>query len=1108
MAIVTIDGRPRSVRTNEERASLLADDIERLPDYEREALQALFLDLVKGDVSGYRQLVETEYDVVPVGPREFLTNPYFLGETGASLWPKLADDVVELFEGEYQEAIFSGSLGWGKCLEKDSFFVDGITGRRCVIQEAVDKTPLVPSLDKSISHRLAAKVWLSGRKQCAKLLLASGQWLRASLDHPILCPQGYRPLGELQPKDLVAVARRVPSPLLGPDVTDEEVLLVGALLADGGMTGGNCIYTKSQVLCDRVVRAAHSVTHNGFSIAVEKMDFRSIRLLGLQPWAEAHGLMGVLSKNKRVPDDFFGLKDHQLAILLRWVFTDGNVYSGSPRKIEICLASEGLIDDLQYLLRRFGIVARKSYRPKKNNEGVFDAWRLQIADAPTQIAFLEKVGFIPGKESACQKVLDQARAILSRSNSNWDVVPITNVELKEIRRETGPHNNKVWNKLAGQADSSFMGRERFKRLCEVTGYQGRYRRYADMDDIVWERVESIEGTGEQDVYDLSVPSTENAVINGIVVHNSFMATTVLSYVVYQMSCLKSPQRAYGIDPGSHLYLAMLSLTERVAKNVVVKELLGKITHSPYFKEKFPFKAAPSNLEIRFPKAIQIVGGSTSSSAIIGLNVFSGFIDEASFFGEIKKMDRQGKIVAIDQGQSIYKSITRRMKSRFQRVGRLPGLLILASSKENPNAFIEKRIVQAQETNDPYVFVREYATWDVRPREHFSEKNFDVVVGNDRVASRILTGEPEERQRYADLGLKIVSVPEDYRLDFEADIDGSLRDIGGVATQAISNFMNRTEKVVDLVDASLVNPIGDENDTEPQEEWVANRPLNIRWGAIAEPYERRLPGGFREQSWRPKRHPQAVRYAHIDPSLTGDASGICIAHIAGWTEVVRRDYHGEEYVELAPRIEADLVLGVVPPPGDEIMLSDIRAVIYQFIEHGFPIAYVSLDSFQSVDSIQQMKKRGIDAEVVSVDRTTDPYDVLKTTTYEDRLRIYPHRKATDEIRLLQRVIRPGGRVKVDHPKKNPDGSVGSKDVADAICGVVYSLTRKLPGRPMAMMASPRTEREQQQDMTWALDGNLIPVENNNVQTKRPNPGNMGAKRINDIVKSRAMPFMKG
>jgi hypothetical protein len=617
-----------------------------------------------------------------------------------------------------------------------------------------------------------------------------------------------------------------------------------------------------------------------------------------------------------------------------------------------------------------------------------------------------------------------------------------------------------------------MSRKRFRRLCEATGYQGRHRWLLDADDICWKRVKSVTDIGVHDVYDLSVPETQNAVVNGVVVHNSFFSTTAMAYVIYQMSCLRNPQRAYGIDLGSHIYVAMLSVTEKVAKRVVINELIGKIRHSRYFQDNFKPKEAPSQLEVRFPSNIQVVAGSTGSSALIGLNVFSGLIDESSFLGESKSLDRHGREVVVDLGESIYKSIIRRMKSRFQRVGRLPGLLIVASSKERPSAFIEKRVIQAREIDDPMVFIREYATWGVHPPEKFSGKFFKIVVGTERVASRILSGDPEEEARYRDMGLQIVEVPEDYRTEFTNDIDGALRDIAGVATDVVSQYMNRTEKVFDAQDATLAHPVGEEGTV--LEEWVANSPLPIMWHRIAKPYQRRLPGGYHEEAWRPIRHPEAVRYAHIDPSYAADCAGICIAHVAGWTEVVRRDAYGEEFEELAPRIETDIVLRVVPPPGDEIMLADLRGVVYQFMSHGFQIAYVSLDSFQSIDTIQQLNKHGVEAEVVSVDKTTEPYDCLKAAMYEDRFRMPAHSVALREFRFLQRVPKAGGKIKIDHPKKNPDGTPGSKDVADAIAGVVYALTQKTPGRPIIPMLSSRETLEEKVDDSW-LTGGRIPIQ---------------------------------
>ena len=586
---------------------------------------------------------------------------------------------------------------------------------------------------------------------------------------------------------------------------------------------------------------------------------------------------------------------------------------------------------------------------------------------------------------------------------------------------------------------------------------------------------------------------------------SYFATTAMAYVLYQMSCLRSPQRAYGIDPGSHIYIAMMSVTEKVARRVVINELLGKITYSRYFKEQFPFKAAPSQLEIRFPQSVQVVAGSTGSSAIIGLNVYSGFIDESSFMGDATQIDRAGRIIAGDQGEAIFKSIIRRMKSRFQRVGRLPGVLIVASSKERPSAFIEKRVQQAKNENDKDFFVREYATWDVKPAEFFSAEVFKVAVGNDRVQSRILGEDDEDAEiRYRDLGLQVIEVPEDYREDFERDIEGALRDVAGVATEAISNYLQRTDKIFDSEKSDLPSPV-------EHEEWVANTPLEIHWGRIAKSFKRRLPGGYEEVAWRPIRHPSAIRYVHIDPSLTGDCTGFVMAHIAHWTEVTRK-VQGEEYTELAPMFETDLILRVRPPPGDEILLSDVRSIIYQFQEHGFTIGFVSQDQYQSADGLQQIRKRGVDAELLSVDRTTEPYDVLKTALYEDRVHTHRHLWLYQELRNLQRVPKGRGKVKIDHPKKmtSPDGvdTYGSKDVADALAGVIYSLTMRSPGRPIAPMMGISVAAgaaPEKPDHAWVSDGKVM---------VKPGDGRRGGSR-GAIVggqpahpRDAPMPFTKG
>jgi len=122
-----------------------------------------------------------------------------------------------------------------------------------------------------------------------------------------------------------------------------------------------------------------------------------------------------------------------------------------------------------------------------------------------------------------------------------------------------------------------------------------------------------------------------------------------------------------------------------------------------------------------------------------------------------------------------------------------------------------------------------------------------------------------------------------------------------------------------------------------------------------------------------------------------------------------------------------------PPQGEILISDVRQYIYELIRRGFNIKYVSYDGFASEESIQQLKRKGIMSEVISVDKDTKAYESLKDAIYQNRLEFYEHRPFIDEAKALE--LRNG--EKVDHQPN------GSKDCSDAVAGVVYRLSTHPP-----------------------------------------------------------------
>ncbi len=71
----------------------------------------------------------------------------------------------------------------------------------------------------------------------------------------------------------------------------------------------------------------------------------------------------------------------------------------------------------------------------------------------------------------------------------------------------------------------------------------------------------------------------------------------------------------------------------------------------------------------------------------------------------------------------------------------------------------------------------------------------------------------------------------------------------------------------------------------------------------------------------------------------------------------------------------------------------------------------------------------------MDKDDDAYVYLKDAHMDYRVQMYEYEPYLTELFDL---LHDKKKNKVDHPKKNSDGSRGSKDVSDAVAGAIYDL----------------------------------------------------------------------
>ena len=556
---------------------------------------------------------------------------------------------------------------------------------------------------------------------------------------------------------------------------------------------------------------------------------------------------------------------------------------------------------------------------------------------------------------------------------------------------------------------------------------------------------------KEDLIDMFERPYREVILTGSIgVGKTYCLSIAICRILYELSCMISPQKTFGLSSGSEMVIPLISKNLTLAREVMKSAVDDKIKESPYFMTKFdPNIKQDYTL---FPHNIRVKIGSYGSDRILGTNIFSAACDETNF-----PPKRKGQQIAIGFGQKlkaahfdivekIYRGLVRRIKSRFQNAGGgFPGMVILASSAATVESFTERKLRESKD--DPLVFVRDHTQWTAKPKEEFCGEFFYIICSTSATKSRILR--EDEYDAITDEYLEandafIMDIPVEYKEDFESNMEESLRDIAGFSTEAISQFVQRPKMISVCTNTNIVHPFD-------REEWVAGGPGVMDWNALVVEIERNLPGGFKERAFMPRRNPSAMRWCHVDASISGDSSGLAIGHIDRWVEVVRRDLDGNAHVDQEPYYIIDFMLRINPPPAEQIYMPDIRVMIYDFMAHGFKFIGFSSDTYQYVEMHQQVSRKGIKPRIISMDASTEAYDELKSAFYEKRIEIYYYEPFIEEFKKLEYDRLAG---KIDHPL------AGSKDCSDSVAGVVQGLKKAASMMPLQgrMAKSPNLSHE--------------------------------------------------
>jgi replicative DNA helicase len=420
------------------------------------------------------------------------------------------------------------------CLTASTRILRADTGAEVTLGELLrtGERPLVWSLDEQLRMvaRPMTNVFPSGRKEVFRLRLASGRELEATGNHPLMTLYGWTPLERLKVGDRIAVLRRVPEPIDEQRMSDSEVAFLARMVG-----GGSCV--KNQPIrhasVDMANLAAVARFSAHFGVTAVPDEYPAARMTTVQLPAlhhaahrrsnriaalpDARGLFGLRSHEKFVPNNVFALPNEQVALFLCHLWaTDGSVtWNQSTDHAEICYvsASRRLVDGIMQLLLRLRVCSQIA---RVRKPGHRDCWHLHVDGAENQATFLRRIS-LRGKSAR------EVFAKLETRNRRPGAATIP----EEVRTEIGEalvtkgvtQRPTAMNAQFADARRIFA-RDRLRPHGVAATREGREINALATSDVFWDKIVEITDIGEHDVYDGTVPGTNNFVAQGISVHNS------------------------------------------------------------------------------------------------------------------------------------------------------------------------------------------------------------------------------------------------------------------------------------------------------------------------------------------------------------------------------------------------------------------------------------------------------------------------------------------------------------------------------------------------------------------------------------------------------------
>lgn len=219
------------------------------------------------------------------------------------------------------------------------------------------------------------------------------------------------------------------------------------------------------------------------------------------------------------------------------------------------------------------------------------------------------------------------------------------------------------------------------------------------NQLMWWKLTGEEGLCEEELKEV----TEMVVMFGKGSGKDFLASGMLTYVIYMICCMNDPHKYFGFGQDEPIDFINVAINAYQANNVYFKKLKARLTNCTWFKRVSKEPKNPTEYQL-LKNQIRFYKGITAHSAHSEADSFEGFNPLVVIFDEIGGFEYEA-------AEDAYSTLRSSASSRYNE----KQLHIFISFPRSEDDYMMQKYKEATEKNDPEVFAMIGKSWEINPR---------------------------------------------------------------------------------------------------------------------------------------------------------------------------------------------------------------------------------------------------------------------------------------------------------------------------------------------------------------------------------------------------------